>query len=224
MPSTPRKSARRSGGVPLAARVYADLKQALHAGRFAPGERVREEAVAAWLAVSRTPVREALRRLQSENLLVSTAHGLAVPQLDRNQVFELYAIREVLEGAAAALAARHASPAEIAFLGEVLREQAAAKNDEARLLAANKALHECIYRAAANRYLVRTLRSLGDELAQLRGTTFAWPRRVAGAMKEHTAIVRAIEKRDADAAERAARAHVAAALGVRLRMMGREEF
>ena len=224
MPATPTKPPRRAGGVPLAARVYADLKQALHAGRFEPGERVREEAVAAWLKVSRTPVREALRRLQSENLLVSTAHGLAVPQLDRNQVFELYAIREVLEGAAAAMAARHASPAEIAFLGEVLREQAAAKDDEARLLAANKALHECIYRAANNRYLVRTLRSLADELAQLRGTTFSWPKRVAEAMKEHTAIVRAIEKRDAEAAEHAARAHVAAALGVRLRMMGRDEF
>ena len=205
-PKTP--SARKTSGQSLAERVYADLKAALKTARFEPGERVREEAVAEWLKVSRTPVREALRRLQSENLLVLTEHGLAVAQLSRNQIFELYAIREVLEGAAAALAARHASPAEISFMKQVLEAQAAAKNDEARLLATNHELHGCIYRAANNRYLVRTLQSLQDELAQLRGTTFSWPRRPAEALREHGAIVQAIERHDAEAAEKAARSHV----------------
>ena len=225
MPTTRAKTPavkRKNGGVSLAERVYADLKTALHTAHFEPGERIREEAVATWLKVSRTPVREALRRLTSENLLVSTEHGLAVPQLSRNQIFELYAIREVLEGAAAALAARHASPTEVAFLKQILLEQAAARTDEARLLAANKELHDCIYRAANNRYLVRTLQSLQDELAQLRGTTFSWPQRPGEALKEHTAIVNAIERHDADAAEKAARAHVAAALHIRLMIMRRD--
>ncbi len=216
------KASRKPAGVSLAERVYADLKTALHSARFEPGERLREEAVAEWLKVSRTPVREALRRLQSENLVVSTEHGLAVPQLSQNQIFELYAIREVLEGAAAALAARHASPAEIEFLKQILEDQAAAKNDEARLLSTNKELHGCIYRAANNRYLVRTLQSLQDELAQLRGTTFAWPHRPPDALKEHTAIVRAIERHDPEAAEKAARHHVSAALRIRLQIMRRD--
>lgn len=216
------KGARKPAGGSLAERVYADLKTALHSAHFEPGERLREEAVAEWLQVSRTPVREALRRLQSENLVVSTEHGLVVPQLSRNQIFELYAIREVLEGAAAALAARHASPAEIEFLKQILQEQAAAKNDEARLISTNKELHGCIYRAANNRYLVRTLQSLQDELAQLRGTTFAWPHRPPDAMKEHTAIVRAIERHDSAGAEKAARHHVAAALRIRLQIMRRD--
>ena len=225
MPKTrpkPAAAARKNGGISLAERVYVDLKKALHTAHFEPGERIREEAIAAWLQVSRTPVREALRRLTSENLLVPTEHGLAVPQLSRNQIFELYAIREVLEGAAAALAARHASPTEVAFLKQILLEQAAAKNDEARLLSTNKELHDCIYRAANNRYLVRTLQSLQDELAQLRGTTFSWPKRPAEALKEHSAMVNAIEHHDADAAEKAARQHVSAALQIRLMLMRRD--
>ena len=222
MPATKTKSPRNAAGQSLAERVYSDLKAALKTARFEPGERVREEAVAEWLGVSRTPVREALRRLLSENLLVSTEHGLAVPQLSRNQIFELYAIREVLEGAAAALAARHASPAEVEYMKQILQEQASAKNDEARLLATNSELHGCIYRAANNRYLVRTLQSLQDELAQLRGTTFSWPQRPAEALKEHTAIVRGIEHHDADAAEKAARRHVSTALSIRLQLMRRD--
>ena len=215
-------AARNAGRVPLAERVYAELKKALQTARFEPGERIREEAIANWLGVSRTPVREALRRLVSDNLLVLTKHGLAVPQLSRDQIFELYAMREVLEGAAAALAAQHASAAEVDFLNQILREQAAAKNDAGRLLAVNKELHGCIYRAANNRYLVRTLQSLQDELEQLRGTTFSWPGRPRDALKEHRAIVQAIERQDARAAEKAARLHVSAALRSRLLIMRRD--
>lgn len=215
-------ASRNAGGIPLAERVYFELKKALQAGRFEPGQRMREEAIANWLEVSRTPVREALRRLVSDNLLVSTEHGLAIPHLSRDQIFELYAMREVLEGAAAALAAQHASSAEVDFLNQILREQAAAKNDAGRLLAVNKELHGCIYRAANNRYLVRTLQSLQDELEQLRGTTFSWPGRPKEALKEHRAIVQAIERRDAHAAEKAARLHVSAALRLRLLVMRRD--
>jgi DNA-binding GntR family transcriptional regulator len=210
---------RAAGGVPLAEHVYAELKKALQTGRFEPGERIREEAIAGWLEVSRTPVREALRRLVSDNLLVLSEHGLAVPQLNRDQIFELYAMREVLEGAAATLAAQHATAAEVDFLKQILREEVAAKDDAGRLLAINKELHGCIYRAANNRYLVRTLQSLQDELDQLRGTTFSWPGRPKVALKEHRAIVQAIERKDARAAETAARLHVRSALRLRLLIM-----
>ena len=219
MPATRATAPRKTAGVSLAESVYAELKKALQSGRFQPGERLREESLAAWLKVSRTPVREALRRLTSENLLTATEHGVAVPQLSQNQIFELYAIRGVLEGAAAALAARHASAAEIDFMQQLLTEEADAKTDAARLRTINSELHACIYRAANNRYLVRSLQSLHDELEQLRGTTFSFPGRPADALKEHTAIVRAIERHDADAAEQAARAHVSTALRIRLQLM-----
>lgn len=206
-------------GMSLSDRVYAELKKALNNGRYQPGESLREEAVAAWLQVSRTPVREALRRLASENLLVTTHRGLAVPQLSEDQIFELYAMRGVLEGAAAALAARYASAVEIDFLNRLLEEQAAAGDDADKLVRINKDLHNCIYRAARNRYLLRTLTSLQDELEQLRGTTFAQPGRPKDALKEHRAIVRAIQRQDAEAAEKAARQHVSEALGQRLLIM-----
>ena len=116
----------------------------------------------------------------------------------------------------------YAAPAEIDMLKQLLAEEAAAKNDAPRLRAINTELHACIYRAANNRYLVRSLQSLHDELEQLRGTTFSFPGRPADALKEHTAIVRGIERRDADAAEQAARAHVNTALRIRLQLMRRE--
>ncbi len=222
MSATKTTALRKPAGMSLAESVYAELKKALQSGRFEPGERLREESLAAWLKVSRTPVREALRRLTSENLLAATEHGVAVPQLTQNQIIELYAIRGVLEGAAAAMAARHASAAEVEFLQQLLQEETAAKNDAARLRAINMELHACIYRAANNRYLVRSLQSLHDELEQLRGTTFSFPGRPGDALKEHAAIVDAIGRHDADTAERAAREHVSTALRIRLQLMRRD--
>ena len=128
-------------------------------------------------------------------------------------------MRGVLEGAAAALAAKHASANEIDFLNRMLQEQEAAKDDAGKLVLINKELHNCIYRAARNRYLLRTLTSLQNELEQLRGTTFSWPGRPRDALKEHRAIVRGIQRQDADAAEKASRLHVSEALNFRLRIM-----
>ncbi len=208
-----------SARVSLADFAYLELKKALNKGRFEPGEYMREEAVAEWLQVSRTPVREALRRLASDNLLVNTNRGLAVPQLSQDQVFELYAMREVLEGAAAGLAAKHASPIEIELMHHLLRDEAAAKDNAEKLVAINKELHNCIYRAAKNRYLVRTLTSLQNGLEQLRGTTFAAPGRPPEALREHRAIVRAIQRQDSETAEKVTRQHVSGALTLRLRIM-----
>ncbi len=206
-------------GLSRADHAYAELKKALQTGRFQPGERIPEETVAGWLQVSRTPVREALRRLASENLLVTTNRGLAVPQMSDDQIFELYAMRGVLEGAAAGLAARHASPIEVELMNRILEEQAAAGDDAGRLVELNKDLHNCIYRAARNRYLLRTLTSLQNELEQLRGTTFAAPGRPPEALREHRAMVRAIQRQDAETAEKVTRQHVSGALTLRLRIM-----
>src|SRR3954464_13472158 len=97
--------------------VYESLRDAISDGRIAGGERVREEEVARNLGVSRTPVREALQRLQQRGVLVLGAgRGLVVPRLSQQQVIELYAMREILEGSAARFAALHASAAEIAIL------------------------------------------------------------------------------------------------------------
>src|SRR5882757_1613946 len=94
--------------------VYESLRDAISDGRIAGGERVREEEVARNLGVSRTPVREALQRLQQRGILIfGPTRGLVVAQLGHAQVVELYAMREILEGSAARFAARHATTEEI---------------------------------------------------------------------------------------------------------------
>lgn len=203
-----------------AERVLAQIRDGIHAGRYKPGERVRETEVADWLGVSRTPVREALRRLESAGLVVFEPwRGAVVADLDRQQINELYAMREVLEGAAARLAARHIDEAELDVLAVLLDRADAAADDPDALAAINRTFHETLQRAARNRYLTETLEQLRNALALLRGTTFAVTGRPETAAAEHRAIVAAIGRRDADAAEAAARDHIRAAQKARLRLL-----
>jgi len=122
------------------------LRDDIQDGRYAPGDRVTELEVAERLGVSRTPVREALRRLESEGLLVSLPwRGVVVAELDRAQVLELYAMREVLEGTAARFAAQHADAAEIDLMQDLLEREAAAGDDGTLTARINRDLHEAIY-------------------------------------------------------------------------------
>jgi DNA-binding GntR family transcriptional regulator len=185
------------------------LRDAIWEGRYAHGERLREEEIGRALGVSRTPVRAALQRLQQRGLLVIGAgRGLVVAQLTRQQVLELYAMREILEGSAARFAARHADPAEIDLLHRLQRELAGAPDDAITLIKLNRRFHQTIYEAAHNQYLTQALDTLHDSLALLHNTTFRMPSRRRESDREHLKIVVAIERRDADEAERAARLHI----------------
>jgi DNA-binding GntR family transcriptional regulator len=199
--------------------VYKSLRTAIHEGKYARGERIREEEVARSLGVSRTPVREALSLLQAAGLLEISAGGLVVAQLTRSQVIELYAMREILEGAAASFAAQHASPTEIATLRQLCRIFERSLDDPRKLALINRELHNAIYEASHNRYMMRTLHELHDALALMPGTTFTIKGRPMVVAQEHAQIVDAIEKRDAAAAERAARAHIRGAQEARLEML-----
>lgn len=190
--------------------VYDSLRDAIWEGRFANGERLREEEIARALGVSRTPVREALQRLQQRGLLeIGPGRSLMVPQLTRHQLFELYAMREILEGSAARFAAQHANATEIAILYRLQDELAKADDDDAiRLIKLNGEFHQAIYEAAHNQYLLQILDTLHDSLAMLHGATFRLPTRRAESDAEHRRIVAAIERRNPDAAEKAAREHI----------------
>src|SRR6202000_231315 len=115
--------------------VYDTLRDAIWEGRIGRGERIREEEIARTLGVSRTPVREALQRLQQRGLLVNRlGRGLTVAELGKREVIELYAMREILEGSAARFAAQHAAPPEIAILYGLQRDLSAAPDDALRLV------------------------------------------------------------------------------------------
>ena len=201
--------------------AYRRLKAAIESGALVPGHRMREAELAEWLGISRTPVRDALRQLESDGLLVAAPRrGLLVAELDQQQVTEIYALRAVLEGLAARLAAQQASAAEVAALEDILDRQARTPDDDSETLARlNRVFHERIYRTARNRYLLDVLQALESSLTLLPRTTYAQPGRPATALAEHQVIVAAIVAHDPDTAESAARIHIRAAERIRLFML-----
>lgn len=187
-----------------------ELLQALNDGRCRPGDRILEADVAKWLKVSRTPVREALRRLESEDVLAKGTQGLVVVEIGEDEIQDLYELRETLEAAAARLAAARATPADRQLLARLLKQEAECDHEAARHLARiNRDFHRALAQAAHNGFLLKTLNSLQDAFLRLRSTTFSLPGRPKLALEEHRAIVRAIERRDAGAAARAAKRHIA---------------
>lgn len=201
--------------------VHARLRDAIRAGRYPPGTRIRETEVAAWLNVSRTPVREALRRLQADGLLVFEPwRGVVVAELDQQQIVEFYAMRRVLDGAAARLAAQHASEPELAYMEDCLNDAAPGKGDAAQMAEANRKFHDALFQAAHNRYLLKSAAALSDALALLKGTTYSFPDRADTAHEEHRALMDAIRAREPEKAERLARKHIAKAEKARLKLLG----
>ena len=200
--------------------AYGRLKMEIANGTMGPGSRVRENEIAERLSISRTPVREALRRLEAEGLIVHVPHqGAIIAELDHQAVIELYDMRETLEGTAARYAARHASEAEIQDLAELVESEQENVGDFRALAQLNRAFHMALYRAGHNRYLLKALVSLSDAMILLGGTTLAVPNRFPVAHAEHQAIVRAIAERDPDRAEVAARSHIRNAQRARLKLL-----
>ena len=132
--------------------AYAHLLDGIRRQILKPGERVREDEVSKRLGISRTPVRQALQRLETRGLLQQApGRGLVVTELDRQRLTELYAVRELLEGAAARLAAQHASESEIAIMRDRLREFRSAAPDPEKLARVNRLSHATVHHAAHNR-------------------------------------------------------------------------
>ena len=204
--------------------VYQSVRNAIWEGRFARGERIREEEIAESLGVSRTPVREALQRLQQRGLLaVRPGRGFAVVELSNRQVFDLYAMREILEGSAARFAAQHATDSEIALLYQLQKQLSNEGHNLLALVTLNRHFHQRIYDATHNQYLLKMLDTLNDSMALLQNRTVGMPSRHGESDLEHLRIVRSIERRDQDAAEKAARHHIQQARKYRLKYFMADE-
>lgn len=217
MPSREPKSSRERS---LASEAYHRLFESIRRGELSPGARVLEVALAAELGISRTPVRDAVQRLESEGLLVHVPRdGLVVRQLSKREIIELYAMRAVLEGTAARMAAQHVSDAEVLELEELNQSLADAAGDVNAMVDANRDFHHSLYHAAKNPFLLTSVTSLNNALALLGGTTVDAKGRVGQAVDQHCAIIDALKQRDGDAAEQAAREHMASAQRIRMRML-----
>jgi DNA-binding GntR family transcriptional regulator len=209
-----------SSSLPLGEAVFRVLRQALHDGVYRPGDRLREEEIARKLNVSRTPVREAFSKLQSKRLIEpGGAKGLIVRTLDMTEVLELYAMREILDGAAARLAAQHASSSELEALDDLLAAFEARLSDAGEMARLNRLFHNGIVRAARNRYLETALDELQDGIGLLGATTFGVADRPGPAIEEHRTMLAAIRERASERAEALACAHIREALRARLKLL-----
>ncbi|OWU72630.1 GntR family transcriptional regulator [Marinibacterium profundimaris] len=204
--------------------AYSLILEAIDVGIYKPGDRLVESDLAERFGVSRTPIREALQRLETQSLLERDGRSLIVASLDHNQMAELYVVRRELEGLAARLAARHATEEEIRVLRDMVTADDALVNDPAALSRANRRFHKQIHLASHNRYLVQQLDLVHRTMALMATTSLAAQGRGEIAQSEHDGIVRAIEARDEDGAGKALQEHISIAFMTRLKQdAGRRE-
>jgi DNA-binding GntR family transcriptional regulator len=197
--------------------AYRDIKQKILSGFFSSDARLREMEISKLIGMGRTPVREALKRLEDERLLThEPRRGLVITRIDKQGVTELYAMREVLEGAAAEFAARHATDAEIDNMQSILEQSEQPDSDPVRM---NLQFHEAIYGAAHNQHLIRTLQSISDTTFLLGRSTLQSQQRAQKAVAEHRQILAAIRDRDPQAASTSAKNHIRQAFLERLKML-----
>jgi DNA-binding GntR family transcriptional regulator len=198
--------------------AYSLILEAIDGGTYRPGDRLVESELADRFGVSRTPIREALQRLETQSLLTRDGRSLIVASLDHNQLAELYVVRGTLEGLAARLAARHATPEEVRVLRDMLEADRALVNDPKALSRANRRFHKQIHLASHNRFLVQQLDLVHRSMALLATTSLAAEGRSRDTLAEHEEIVRAIEAGDGDAADKALRDHISKAFVTRLKL------
>lgn len=200
--------------------VYARLHEAIREGQLRPGQRLMEMEIAAQLGLSRTPVREAMHRLLAEGILEpAPGGGFAVVTYELRAVAEFYAMRESMEGTAAALAAQNADATEISMLQASLGAMRRLSEDARLHARENDNFHHLIYSAAHNRFLLHSLRSLLNFVPLLGRTTYFAPGRFEQALREHEAVVDAIAARDPARAEEAIRSHIRSAYESRLHLL-----
>ncbi len=196
--------------------AYQLILEAIDTGTYRPGDRLVESELAERFGVSRTPIREALQRLETQSLLARDGRSLIVASLDHNEMAELYVVRAELEALAARLAARHATEEEVRVMRKLIEEDKARLGDPAALARSNRAFHRQVHLASHNRFLVQQLDLVFRSMALMATTSLAIEGRGEVALAEHGRIVDAIAAGDGDAAAASFRAHISNAFETRL--------
>jgi DNA-binding GntR family transcriptional regulator len=200
-----------SDGLPSSERVYRRLREMILDGELPPQTRLVEIQLAEQFEVSRTPVREALKRLAAEQLVLSDAvRGLIVHAPEPHEIEDVYRVRDALDALAVRLAAVRITPDEVQHLRLVLDSMAEAIREHRTDLVvnANIAFHDVIYRAAGSSTLWRLARELSDFVRRFSSGAFSSPERSSAVLREHEAILDALERHDQDAAVAASTQHL----------------
>jgi DNA-binding GntR family transcriptional regulator len=203
----PEKKAYRVVKTNLNAQVYDILKEMIADRRFTPGSYMNVEKLAQELGISRTPIWEAIRRLEQEGIVTHTPHkGVKVRELTQKMALQLYEVRETMEGLAARLGAHRATPDMIAKMKEVLAEQKliVKRGDAIAYSRSDHDFHLLIYGACGNELLQELLEGLRYKALPL---AFKLAPHFGEFLDFHGEILVAFEKRDGRAAEKAIRRH-----------------
>lgn len=200
--------------------IYEKLRADIFAGKLPVGTPMREVAIAERFEVSRTPVREALRRLQHERLLEPASRGLRVRVPQSEEVVQIYDLRILLEAEAAAQAARARNDVDLATLeGLLARDLARRRPANAARATANVRFHEAMWQATHNPVLVDLLHRLPIHLVNTKQSTLSSPGRWEEALREHAELLTAIRDREEKTARDIAAQHLRKARDIRLTML-----
>ena len=197
--------------------AYSLILEAIDIGIYKPGDRLVESDLADSFGVSRTPIREALQRLETQSLLTRDGRSLIVSSLDHSQMAELYVVRAELEGLAASLAAKHATGEEVKVLQDMVNSDRKIIADPSALAKSNRRFHKQIHLASHNRFLIKQLDLVHRSMALMATTSLAADGRGPVAVEEHQAIVTAISKGDSEEASEKLRDHISIAFITRLK-------
>jgi len=199
--------------------IYGDLREAILAGQYRPGDQLVETALASQFGISRTPVREALRRLEQDGLIERGTRGMQVSRRSPEQILEIYEVRVVLETAAARTAAQRRTDLDLVRLEQLHEAMRSASVDDEKLVAnTNRRFHEIVWAMSHNKTLVDMLVRLNTHLIRFPETTLTRGDRWEKVLVEHEQLIAAIKAGDVDEAGRIAEEHMIGARNVRLQM------
>jgi DNA-binding GntR family transcriptional regulator len=202
--------------------VYEELKAAIVNLRLPPGHALREGALSAELGVSKTPIREAITRLEQEGLVETASFkGAMVTEYSRQDLIEIYELRELLEKAAVRIAAESIDDQNLAELERISDEsQKLKKGSPARLAALISQFDDILFEQIQNSRIQALIENLRAHLTRIGHLTEGIPGRIEASVDEHLRIVEAIAVHDPVAAERHLRDHIRSVRDDQLRALG----
>ncbi len=196
---------------PLREIVFETLREALINGVLKPGERLMEIQLAEEMGVSRTPVREAIRKLELEGFVVMIPRkGAYVAGISVKDIADVFEIRTALEGLAAGLAAERITEEELEQLERILVKigECVQTNNLEKLVEVDTEFHDTLFKASRNERLVQIVSNLREQIQRFRTTSLSTPGRMKYALDEHKKIVEAVSERNVELAQALAREHI----------------
>lgn len=196
---------------PLREIVFETLREAIINGTLKPGERLMEVQLAEDMGVSRTPVREAIRKLELDGfVLMVPRKGAYVAGISTKEIADVFEVRAALEALAAGLAAERITEEELGDLHRLMVEVniSSEAGDLERVVRSDTDFHDLIFKASRNNRLVQIINKLREQIQRFRSTSLSYPGRIKETIEEHKKLLGAISDRNIELARNVAREHI----------------